>query len=53
LEATVFLTVAESRILCADYRREFEQRSHQSLGYLTSAEFKQKWLQEQSQTTGD
>jgi putative transposase len=54
LYGTLFASVAESRVLCEGYRREYnEDRPHQSLGYLTPAEFKQKWLQEQSRTTGD
>lgn len=54
LDATVFVSVAESRVLCEGYRHEYnEERPHQSLGYLTPAEFKQKWRQQQSQTTGD
>lgn len=54
LYGTLFASVAESRVLCEAYRREYnEERPHQSLGYLTPVEFKQKWLQEQSQTTGD
>ena len=54
LDATLFLTVAESRVLCESYRREYNtERPHQSLGYLTPLEFKQKWLESQSQTPGD
>ena len=54
LSVTVFRTVAEARILTEGFRREYNQeRPHQSLGYLTPAEFKQKWLQAQSQTTRD
>jgi putative transposase len=54
LDATLFASVAESRVLCEGYRREYnEERPHQSLGYLTPHEFKAKWLQEQSPTTGD
>lgn len=54
LDAALFLSVAESRVLCEGYRRTYNQeRPHQSLGYLTPAEFKQKWLSDQSQTTGD
>ena len=54
LYGTLFATVAEARVLCEGFRREYnEERPHQSLGYLTPAEFKAKWLQEQSQTTGD
>jgi putative transposase len=54
LYGTLFSGVAEARVLCEGYRREYnEDRPHQSLGYLTPIEFKHKWLQEQSQTTGD
>jgi putative transposase len=54
LYGTLFASVAEARVLCEAWRREYnEDRPHQSLGYLTPVEFKQKWLQEQSQTTGD
>ena len=36
--------VAEFRVLCEGYRREYnEERSHQSLKYLTVVEFKQQW----------
>jgi putative transposase len=61
LYGTLFVSLAEARVLCETWRREYnEERSHQSLGYLTPAEFKAKWLQEQaknllahSPTTGD
>lgn len=54
LYGTLFATVAEARVLCEGFRREYnEERPHQSLGYLTPQEFKQKWLETQSQTTGD
>lgn len=54
LYGTLFASVAEARVLCEGYRREYnEERPHQSLGYLTPQEFKQRWLQKQSQTTGD
>ncbi len=54
LSITLFANVAEARVLCHGYRREYnEERPHQSLGYLTPAEFKQQWLQEHSKTTGD
>jgi putative transposase len=54
LYGTLFASVAEARVLCEGFRREYnEERPHQSLGYLTPTEFKQKWLQERSQTTGD
>lgn len=50
---TLFASVAEARVLCEGYRREYnEERPHQSLGYLTPQEYKQKWLQEQSDNPG-
>ena len=54
LYGTLFANVAESRVLCEGFRVEYnEERPHQSLGYLTPVEFKQKWLETRSQTTGD
>ncbi len=54
LSVTLFANVAEARVLSEGFRHEYNQeRPHQSLGYLTPAEFKQQWLQDQSQTTGD
>lgn len=54
LYGTLFASVAEARVLCEGYRREYnEERPHQSLGYRTPHEFKQKWLQQQSQDPGD
>lgn len=54
LSGTLFRSVAEARLLSEGYRIEYNQeRPHQSLGYLTPREFKQKWLQAHSQTTGD
>lgn len=58
---TLFRSVPEARMLAEAYRREYnEQRPHQSLGYLTPAEFKRKWMdgrddqsQSHPQTTGD
>jgi putative transposase len=53
LSETLFVSIAESRVLCEVWRREYnEERPHQSLGYLTPAEFKHKWLQEQSENPG-
>ena len=49
LAATLFASVAEARVLCETWRHEYnEERSHQSLGYLTPAEFKAKWRKEQA-----
>jgi len=54
LAETLFASVAEARVLCEAFRRDYnEARPHQSLGYLTPHEFKQKWLSEQPKTTGD
>ena len=54
LFGTLFASVAEARVLCEGFRREYnEERPHQSLGYLTPAEFKAQWLQSQSPTEGD
>lgn len=54
LYGTLFASVAEARVLCEGFRKDYnEERPHQSLGYLTPAEFKRKWLSEQSQDPGD
>lgn len=54
LYGMLFANVAECRVLCEGYRREYNtERPHQSLKYLTPVEFKQQWLQNRSQTTGD
>lgn len=54
LAETLFASVAEARVLCEAFRRDYNQaRPHQSLGYLTPHEFKHKWLSEQPKTTGD
>lgn len=54
LYATLFANLTEARELVEGWRRAYnEERSHQSLGYLTPCEFKQKWLENQSQATGD
>lgn len=54
LSMTLFANVAEARVLSEGYRREYnEDRPHQSLGYLTPLEFKQRWLQKQSPDPGD
>lgn len=51
LYGTLFSSVAECRVLSEGFGREYnEERPHQSLGYLTPLEFKQKWLENQSQT---
>lgn len=54
LYGTLFANVAEARVLTEGWRREYNgERPHQSLGYLTPAAFKHKWLLEQEKTTGD
>jgi putative transposase len=54
LYGTLFANVAECRVLSEGYRREYNtERPHQSLNYLTPVEFKQQWLQNRSQITGD
>lgn len=54
LYGTLFANVAESRVLCEGYRREYNtERPHQALKYLTPVEFKQQCLQNRSETTGD
>lgn len=54
LFGTLFASMAEARVLCESFRREYnEERPHQSLGYLTPVEFKQKWLNEQPSPSGD
>lgn len=53
LSETLFASVAEARVLCEAFRREYnEERPHQSLGYLTPLEFKQQWLRQQSGNPG-
>lgn len=53
LYGTLFVSVAEARVLCEGFRRDYnEERPHQALGYLTPVEFKQKWLQKQSENPG-
>jgi putative transposase len=50
---TLFASVAEARVLCEAFRKEYnEERPHQSLGYLTPQEFRQQWLQQQSDHPG-
>jgi putative transposase len=53
LYGTLFASVAEARVLCETFRVEYnEERPHQSLGYLTPQEYKQNWLQQQSENPG-
>lgn len=50
---TLFVSVAEARVLCEAFRVEYnEERPHQSLGYLTPQEFKQQWRQKPSENPG-
>ncbi len=54
LYGTLFASVHEARVLVEQYRQEYNQdRPHQSLGYLTPKEFKQRWLTEHSHPDGD
>lgn len=54
LSETLFASVAEARVLCEAFRQEYnDERPHQSLGYLTPVEYKQQWLQQQSENPGD
>ena len=47
LYGTLFASLAEARVLIEGWRREYnEERSHQSLGYLTPTEFTAKWHKE-------
>jgi putative transposase len=51
---TLFRSVSEARVLTEAFRKDYnEQRPHQSLGYLTPAEFKAQWVQTHSKTEGD
>lgn len=53
LYGTLFASVAEARVLCEAFRVEYnEERPHQALGYLTPQEYKQQWLQQQSENPG-
>lgn len=53
LNLYAFHTVAEARVVCGAYLREYnDERPHSSLGYRTPAEFKREWLERQSQATG-
>lgn len=50
LSLTLFASVAEAKVLIESWRREYNnERPHQSLGYKTPSEFKQEWLESQSQ----
>lgn len=53
LNLYAFHTVAEARVVCGTYLREYnDERPHSSLEYRTPAEFKREWLERQSQATG-
>ena len=53
LNLYAFHTVAEARVVCGAYLREYnDERPHSSLEYRTPAEFKREWLERQSQATG-
>jgi transposase InsO family protein len=52
LFGNLFASVAEARVLVEQFRQEYNtQRPHQSLGYLTPAEFRQQWLEKNSPST--
>lgn len=54
LYGTQFASTAESQVLCEGYRQEYNtDRPHQSLGYLTPSEFKQRWLKDHPDHKGD
>ncbi len=47
VSGTLFRSIAEARLLSEAFRIDYNQeRPHQSLGYMTPAEFKRKWLAE-------
>lgn len=51
LYGTLFASLAEARVLVEQFRKEYNtERPHQALGYLTPAEFKQRWLQSHQPT---
>jgi putative transposase len=53
LNLYAFDTVAEARVVCGAYLREYnDERPHSSLGYRTPSEYKQEWLERQSEATG-
>ena len=53
LYGTLFASVAEAQVLCEGFRNDYNQeRPHQGLGYLTPQEYKQQWLQKQSDNPG-
>lgn len=53
LNLYAFHSVAEARVVCGTYLREYnDERPHSSLGYRTPTEFKREWLERQSQATG-
>ena len=54
LYSTLFASTKEARVLVETFRQEYNtDRPHQSLGYLTPAEFKQKWIREHPPKPGD
>ena len=53
LNLYAFHTVAEARVVCGAYLKEYnDERPHSSLGYRTPSEFKREWLERQSEATG-
>jgi putative transposase len=53
LNETVFSSLAEARVLLAEWRRDYnEQRPHSRLGWLTPSEFATQHTPEQAMATG-
>ena len=54
LYGVLFASLEESRVLVEGYRQEYNtDRPHQSLGYLTPSEFKDRWLKDHPNLKGD
>lgn len=54
LYGTLFASVAEARVLVEQFRQEYNtERPHQSLGYLTPQEFRQRWMEQQDNNQSD
>jgi putative transposase len=53
LDAEIFTTLLEAKIMAEDYRQDYNQnRPHSTLGYKTPREFKKNWhLNNQGLTT--
>ena len=51
LYGTLFASVAEARVLCEGFRREYnEERPHTALQYQTPEQYLQNWQTKQEQT---